>query len=121
MRYLSPQTFLLLVAAAALLAGGGLWWLSRFVGRAEPRIRRLASKPRPMASEPMHTPPLNPAPAVVVAPEVAVPEVAVPESAPEAAKILRRNRGFTTGSNPTVGTGSHATVHVSAKRPKPLA
>lgn len=116
MRYLSPQTFLLLVAAAALLAGGGLWWLSRFVGRAETRIRRLASKPRPMASEPMHTPPQKPAPAVAVP-----PEVAVPESAPEAAKILRRNRGFTTGSNPAVGTGSHATVHVSAKRPKPLA
>ena len=125
MRHLHPQTFLLLVAAAALLLGGGLWWMSRLVAR------RPVEAPLQTFRKPQPPPPVQPQPARALQPSApALPVVEAPASAetvsahvaqPEAAKILRRTRGFSTGSQPALGSGSQATVHVAAKRPKPLA
>jgi len=133
-RHLSPQTFLLLVAALALLLGGGLWWASRLVGTGQFRTAPPARPARQQVSPVRRAPPITPA-AVPVAPlalaemEVAVMEVAAMEIAPPGltddqpagAKILRRNRGFSSANQPALRSGSHASLHVEARRPKPIA
>ena len=125
MRHLHPQTFLLLVAAAALLLGCGLWWMSRLVARrpVEAPLQTFRKPQPPPPAQPQASRALQPvAPALPVVEEPASAEtLSAPAAQPEAAKILRRTRGFSTGSQPALGTGSQATVHVAAKRPKPLA
>jgi hypothetical protein len=46
---------------------------------------------------------------------------ALPDDQPEGAKILRRNRGFSSASQLALRSGSHASLHVEARRPKPIA
>lgn len=129
MRHLSPQNFLLLVAALALLLGGGLWWASRLVGTGQFRTAPPARPARQQVSPVRRAPPITPA-AVPVAPlalaemEVAAMEgspTALPDEHPEGAKILRRNRGFSSANQPALRSGSHASLHVEARRPKPIA
>ena len=129
MRHLSPQTFLLLVAALALLLGGGLWWASRLVGSATLRTAQPARPARQQVTPARRAPPSTPAAAPVAALPLAAMEVAeidgappaLPDEQPEGAKILRRNRGFSSASQPALRSGSHASLHVEARRPKPIA
>lgn len=134
MRHLSPQTFLLLVAVLALLLGGGLWWASRLVGNRQFRTAQPA-RPARLQVTPVHGAAWSAPPTAPVAPlplssmegaamEVAAIEVAPParpDEQPEGAKILRRNRGFSSASQPALRSGSHASLHVEARRPKPIA
>ena len=131
MRHLSPQTFLLLVAALAMLLGGGLWWASRHFGKRAPRtlqpLHSLRQQPVPLHRAAPAVAPAAPLPLAAMdgaAMEVAAMEIAPPalsEEQPEGAKILRRNRGFSSGSQPALRSGSHAGLHVEARRPKPIA
>jgi hypothetical protein len=128
-RYLSPQTFLLLVAALSLLLGGGLWWASRLVGNGQFRTAQLARPARQQVTPVRRAPPSAPAAVPVAALSLAAMEVAAMEVAPTAlpdeqpagAKILRRDRGFSSASQPALRSGSHASLHVEARRPKPIA
>lgn len=129
MRHLSPQTFLLLVAALALLLGGGLWWASRLVGSATLRTAQPERPARQQVSPVRRAPPSTHAAAPVAALPLAAMQVAamdaappaLPDEQPEGAKILRRNRGFSSASQPALRSGSHASLHVEARRPKPIA
>ena len=129
MRHLSPQTFLLLVAALALLLGGGLWWASRLVGNGQLRTAQPARPARQQVTPVRRAPPSAPAagpvaplpPAAMVAAATDVAPPALPNEQPEGAKILRRNRGFSSASQPALRSGSHASLHVEARRPKPIA
>lgn len=124
MRYLSPQTFLLLVAALALMLGGGLWWASRLVGNGQFRTAQPARPARQQVSPVRRAPPSAPAAAPVAPLPLAAMEVAppaLPDDQPEGAKILRRNRGFSSASQPALRSASHASLHVEARRPKPIA
>jgi len=128
-RYLSPQTFLLLIAALALVLGGGLWWASRLVGNGQFRTAQPARPARQQVSPVRRGPPsasaaVPVAPLALAAMEVAAMEVAppaLPDEQPAGAKILRRNRGFSSASQPALRSGSHAGLHVEARRPKPIA
>lgn len=129
MRHLSPQIFLLLVAALALLLGGGLWWASRLVGSATLRTAQPARPARQQVTPNRRAPPNAPAAAPVAPLLLAAMEVAGmggapparPDEPPEGAKILRRNRGFSSASQPALRSGSHASLHLDARRPKPIA
>ena len=126
MRHLSPQTFLLLVAALALLLGGGLWWASRQFRKRPARtlqpLHSLRQQPVPLHRAAPAVAPAAPLPLAVM--EVAAMEIAPPALTDDqlaGAKILRRNRGFSSGSQPALRSGSHASLHVEARRPKPIA
>ncbi len=129
MRYLSPQNFLLLVAALALMLGGGLWWASRLVGNGQFRTAQPARPARQQVTPIRRAPPSAPAAAPVeplplAAMEVAATDVAppaLPDDQHEGAKILRRSRGFSSANQPALRSGSHASLHVEARRPKPIA
>ena len=131
MRHLSPQTFLLLVAALALLLGGGLWWASRHFGKRAPRAAQplpsLQQQPAPLHRAAPAAAPVTPLPLSSMegaAMEVAAMEIAPParpDEQPTGAKILRRNRGFSSANQPALRSGSHASLHVEARRPKPIA
>jgi len=125
-RHLSPQTFLLLVAALALLLGGGLWWASRQFRKRPARtlqpVRSVRQQPAPLHRAAPAAAPVTPLP--LAAMEVAVMEVAAParpDEQPEGAKILRRNRGFSSASQPALRSGSHASLYVEARRQRPIA
>lgn len=124
MRYLSPQTFLLLVAALALLLGGGLWWASRLIGGATLRTAPASRPARQQVTlvrraESVAAAVESTVPALLAAREVAVP--AASEEHPAGAKILRRNRGFSSARQPALRSGSYEEPHVEAMRPKPIA
>lgn len=129
MRYLSPQNFLLLVAALALMLGGGLWWASRLVGNGQFRTAQPARPARQQVTPIRRAPPSAPAAAPVeplplAAMEVAAMDVAppaLPDDQPAGAKILRRSRGFSSANQPALRPGSHASLHLEARRPKPIA
>jgi hypothetical protein len=125
-RHLSPQTFLLLVAALALLLGGGLWWASRKFGKRPPRavqpVRSVRQQPAPLHRATHAAAPVAPLPlATTQAAATDAAVIARPDEQPEGAKILRRNRGFSSASQPALRSGSHASLHVEARRPKPIA